>query len=209
MNLKKVFTLKRILLTFAILILLLCIACVSVLLIRHHNKLERFNKAKQAYLDEKYEDAKPLLRECLKDQYNDEEVNVMLAKIAESEEEWPQAVWHWQRASKLNPFKIEYSDNYITALQMTRDFNLVAEALELRKTQNTITQDQYLLLAFCQYMQGKQLEAKETLENVTDEATKQKELATLLNFLLSDDEHTTEQQLDFLKKFHDSSDKFI
>ena len=116
---KKFFTLKRILLSLAILILLACIACVSVLLIRHHKKLDRFNKAKQAYLDEKYEDAKQMLRDCLKDQYNDEEVNVMLAKIAESEGEWPQAVWHWQRASKLNPFKTEYSDNFINCLKIS------------------------------------------------------------------------------------------
>ncbi len=209
MNLKKFFTLKRILLFQAIIILLLCLAGVSVLLIRHHKKLERFNRAKQAYLDQKYEDAKPLLRECLKDQYNDEEVNVMLAKIAESEEEWPLAIWHWQRASKLNPFKTEYSDNYINTLKMTRDFNLAADALEVRRTQNTITQEQYLLLAFCQYMQGKNDEAKETLENITDEATKQKELAAILNYFLSGGEHTVEQELDFLQPFHDSSDKFI
>ena len=209
MNLKKVFTLKRILLTFAILILLLCIACVSVLLIRHRNKLERFNRAKQAYLDEKYEDAKPLLRECLKDQYNDEEVNVMLALIAENENDWPQAVWHWQRASKLNPFKTEYSDNHITALKMSRNFSLVSEALEVRRTQKTITQDQYLLLAYCQYIQGKDFEAKETLESVTDEATKKKELAVFLDFFLSDNEHTPEQELDFLKPYHDSTDKFV
>ncbi len=209
MNLKKFFTLKRILLSFAVLILIACIACVSVLLIRHHKKLERFNRAKQAYLDEKYEDAKPLLRECLNDQYNDEEVNVMLAKIAENEGEWPQAVWHWQRASRLNPFKTEYSDNHINALKMSRDFNLAAETLEIRRTQNTITQEQYLLLAFCQYMLGKQAEAKETLENVTDEAAKQKELAVILNYLLSDSEHTIEQDLEFLKPFQDSTDKFI
>ncbi len=209
MNLKKVFTLKRILLTFAILILLLCIACVSVLLIRHHKKLERFNKAKQAYLDEKYEDAKPLLRDCLKDQYNDEEVNVMLAKIAESEEDWAQATWHWQRASRLNPFKTEYSDNHIKTLMRTRDFNLVAEALEIRHTQNTISQEQLLLLAFCQYMQGRNTDALETMGNIIDEDVKQKELAAILNFYLSNDSHTVEQELEFLKKFHESTDKFI
>ena len=208
-NLKKFFTLKRILLSLAIIILLLCIACVSVLLIRHHKKLERFNKAKQAYLDEKYADAKTLLRECLKDQYNDEEVNVMLAKIAENELEWPQATWHWQRASKLNPFKTEYSDNYITCLKLSRDLNLAAEALEARRAQNTITQEQYLLLAYCQYFQGKPLEAQETMTNVTDENAKQTELAAILNYYLSNNEHTIEQYLDFLKKYHDSTDKFI
>ena len=208
-SLKKIFTLKRVLLSLAILILLLCIACVSVLLIRHHKKLERFNKAKQAYLDEKYTDAKPLLRECLKDQYNDEEVNVMLAKIAENELEWPQAVWHWQRASKLNPFKIEYSDNFINCLKLSRDLNLAAETLTARRAQNTITQEQYLLLAYCQYIQGKPTEAQETMANVTDENAKKTELAALLDYYLSNNEHTIEQDLDFLKKFHDSTDKFI
>ena len=206
---KKFFTLKRILLSLAILILLACIACVSVLLIRHHKKLDRFNKARQAYLDEKYEDAKQMLRDCLKDQYNDEEVNVMLAKIAESEGEWPQAVWHWQRASKLNPFKTEYSDNFINCLKMSRDFNSAAEQLEVRRTQKTITQEQYLLLAYCQYMLGKMADAQETLENVTDEGVKQTEFAVVVDYLLSKDEHTIEQDLDFLKKHHDSADKFI
>ncbi len=209
MNLKKIFTLKRILLTFAVLILLLCIACVSILLIRHHKKLERFNKAKQAYLDEKYEDAKPLLRGCLKDQYNDEEVNVMLAKIAESEEEWPQAVVHWHQASKLNPFKQEYSDNHINSLKMSRDFERTAEALETRHSQNTISQEQTLLLAYCQYILGKKTDAQETMENVTDEGVKKQELAVILGFLLSNDEHTVEQELDFLKTYHESKDKFI
>ena len=190
MNLKKLFTLKRILLSLAILVLLLCIACVSVLLIRHHKKLERFNKAKQAYLEEKYEDAKPLLRDCLKDQYNDEEVNVMLAKIAENEDEWPQAAWHWQRASKLNPFKTEYSDNYIYCLKMSRDFIRTAEALVARSAQNTISQEQYLLLAYCQYMQGRTPEAQETMEKVTDEEVRKSEFAVFIDYLFSKDAHT-------------------
>ena len=206
---KKFFTLKRILLSLAILILLACIACVSVLLIRHHKKLERFNKAKQAYLDEKYEDAKQMLRDCLKDQYNDEEVNVMLAKIAENELEWPQAFWHWQRASKLNPFKTEYVDNYINCIKMSRDFERAIQTLETKRTQNTITQEQYLLFAYCQYLQGKTPEAQETLGNVTDEAVKQTDFAAILNYLLSKDTHTIEQDLDFLKKYHDSTDKFV
>ncbi len=209
MNLKKAFTLKRILLALAIVILLLCIACVSVLLIQHHKKLERFNKAKQAYMDEKYEDAKPLLRECLNDQYNDEEVNVMLAKIAENEEEWPQAVWHWQRASKLNPFKQEYTDAYLNSMMMTRDFALVAEALNLRESQNPLTQEQYLMLAYCNFQLRKQDAAKEAFEKITDEGIKKKELAAILAFYLNDTPHTIGQALDFLKPFHNSSDKFV
>ena len=215
MNLKTAFTLKRILLAVAIVILLLCIACVSVLLIKHHKKLDRFNKAKQAYLDEKYEDAKPLLRECLKDQYNDEEVNVMLAKIAENEEEWAAAVWYWQRSTKLNPFKPEYFDSYINALKMTRDFRVIAEVLELKASQNDITQEQYLLLAFSQYSQEGQAKAHETFEKVTDEDVKKTELGEIVSFIMAMDssnlENTqkTEQTLNFLKKFHDSSDRFI
>ena len=215
MNLKTAFTLKRILLALAIVILLLCIACVSVLLIKHHKKLDRFNKAKQAYLDEKYEDAKPLLRECLKDQYNDEEVNVMLAKIAENEEEWAAAVWYWQRSTKLNPFKPEYFDSYINALKMTRDFRVIAEVLELKASQNDITQEQYLLLAFSQYSQEGQAKAQETFEKVTDEDVKKTELGEIVSFIMAmdssnlDNTQKTEQTLNFLKKFHDSSDRFI
>ncbi len=215
MNLKTAFTLKRILLALAIVILLLCIACVSVLLIKHHKKLDRFNKAKQAYLDEKYEDAKPLLRECLKDQYNDEEVNVMLAKIAENEEEWAAAVWYWQRSTKLNPFKPEYFDSYINALKMTRDFRVIAEVLELKSSQNDITQEQYLLLAFSQYTQEGLSKAQETFEKVTDEEVKKTELGEIVSFIIatetseSDDAKKTDQTLKFLKKFHDSSDRFI
>ena len=199
----------------AIVILLLCIACVSVLLIKHHKKLDRFNKAKQAYLDEKYEDAKPLLRECLKDQYNDEEVNVMLAQIAEKEEEWPLAVWYWQRSSKLNPFKPEYFENYLNALKMTRDFRVITEALELKASQNDLTQEQYLLLAFSQYSQEGLAKAQETLEKVTDEEVKKTELGEILNFIVAldasraDNKQKAEQTLNFLKKFHDSSDRFI
>ena len=215
MNLKTAFTLKRVLLALAIVILLLCIACVSVLLIKHHKKLDRFNKAKQAYLDEKYEDAKPLLRECLKDQYNDEEVNVMLAKIAENEEEWPVAVWYWQRSTKLNPFKPEYFENYLNALKMTRDFKVITEALELKASQNDLTQEQYLLLAFSQYSQEGQDKAKETFEKVTDEDVKKTELGEIVSFIIAtdssnlDNNQKTEQTLNFLKKFHDSSDRFI
>ena len=215
MNLKTAFTLKRILLALAIVILLLCIACVSVLLIKHHKKLDRFNKAKQAYLDEKYEDAKPLLRECLKDQYNDEEVNTMLAKIAENEEEWPVAVWYWQRATKLNPFKPEYFEYYLNALKMTRDFKVIAEALELKASQNDLTQEQYLLLAFSQYSQEGASKAQETFEKVTDEDVKKSELGEIVSFIMAtdasnmDNAQKTEQTLSFLKKFHDSSDRFI
>ena len=215
MNLKTAFTLKRILLALAIVILLLCIACVSVLLIKHHKKLDRFNKAKQAYLDEKYEDAKPLLRECLKDQYNDEEVNVMLAKIAENEEEWPVAVWYWQRSTKLNPFKPEYFDSYINALKMTRDFRVISEALELKASQNDLSQELYLLLAFCQYALEGRSKAEETFEKVTDEDVKKTELGEILSFIMTtessraDNTQKAEQTVNFLKKFHDSSDRFI
>ncbi len=215
MNLKAAFTLKRVFLATAIVILLLCIACVSILLIKHHRKLDRFNKAKQAYLDEKYEDAKPLLRECLRDQYNDEEVNVMLANIAEKEEEWPQAVWYWQRTTKLNPFKTEYFDNYINALKRTRDFRVISDALTLKETQNALTQEQYLLLAYCQYAQEGRSKAQETFEKVTDENVKKTELGVILAYILSDDAFMadgtpkTEQILNFLKQFHNSSDRFI
>ena len=209
MNLKTAFTLKRILLSLAIVILLLCIACVSVLLIKHHKKLDRFNKAKQAYLDEKYEDAKPLLRECLKDQYNDEEVNVMLAKIAENEDDWAQAAWHWQRVTKLNPFKPEYFDSYINSLMLTRDFRIVIDALDVRKTQNNITQEQYLLLAYSQYMQEGAAKAKETFANITDENVKKTDLAVILDFFLADSPHKIGEVLEFLKPYHDSADKIV
>ena len=214
MNLKTAFTLKRILLALAIVILLLCIACVSVLLIKHHNKLERFNKAKQAYLAEKYEDAKPLLIECLKDQYNDEEVNVMLAKIAENQEDWALAVLYWQRTTKLNPFKTEYYDSYLNALKMTRDFRIIVENLELKDAQHKLTQEQYLLLAFSQYATEGRSKAQETFANITDEDLKKTELAVILDFYLAEDQKIDEakkidQTLNFLKQYHDSSDRFI
>ena len=206
---RTVHAVKRLLLYLTICILLLSITCVGVLLIKHQHKLLRFNKAKQAYMAQKYEEAKPLLRACLHDQFNDEAVNVMLAEIAEKEEEWPLVAMHWHQASKLNPFKTEYSDNYISSLKMTRNFAVAVEALEARRSQNTITQEQYLLLAFCQYFLGRISEAKETLENVNDETVKKSELASILDFFLSGTEHTLEKDLNFLNTFHESTDKFI
>lgn len=210
MKLKSFFTLKRTLLCLAILILLVCLACVGVLLIKHQHKLARFNNALEAFNNGDYESAKKQFEKCLWDQYNNEAVNEKLAIIAEHENDWGRASVYWQRAAALNPFKQEYADSLLKALKMSRNFAAIIRYLEPKKNKGGITNDQSFLLAYSYLQIGDSGvdKAKELFASI-QAPHKGNALAEILEFFLSPDQHTIQQSLDFLQKYHNHNDPFI
>lgn len=209
-KLKSLFTIKRIILAFAIILALLCLACICALAARHRNKLKRFNNAVQAFDNGDYESAKTLFAKCLYDQYNSEEVNKRLALIAEYEKNWPQAVIYWQQTASLNPFKSdEYMPRQLNALKMMRNFPAIVTMLTVAEPKGGLSQEQLILLAYA-YLKTDRLDsAKETFAKVTDKDALQSPLGQFMSFSLDDKKRTVQEVLDFLQQFHDNKDPFI
>lgn len=209
MKLKSFFTLKHILLILAVLILLLCLVSVGVLLIKHQHKLTRFNDAMTAYNNGDYESAKSKFEKCLWDQYNNEVVNEKLALISEHENDWGKAIYYWERAMSLNPFKKEYTDAYFKALRMTRNFFAICRHLENKQGKNPLSEDESFMLAYSYLQLGNLDKAKEIVAAIEKPATGNP-LAEILEFLLAIDRNTTVAQgLEFMKKYHDNEDPFV
>ena len=209
-KIKSYFTIKRILLAAALVIALACLACIGLLAARHQGKLKRFHDAVQAFDNGDYESAKSLFANCLRDQYNSEEVNKRLALIAEHEKNWPLATAYWQNTLSLNPFKSdEYMPRRIFTLKMSRAFSTIVNLLTLAEAKEQATPDRLLLLAYAYLKTGHKDSARETFAKVTDAQALQSPLGQIIAFKLDNKKHTIQEALKFFQKFQDDKDPFI
>ncbi|MGI6354485.1 MAG: tetratricopeptide repeat protein [Lentisphaerae bacterium] len=161
---------RRIALIVAILALIACVAAIGVALARNLRNASRIQEAfKLADSETNDELALKLLSACIKNDPNQEEAYVKIARIYERMGEWNKAAATWQYAISLNATQTDYVNARLLALFRGQDYVALATALDAMRQNKTLTPPQAVLHALALCKTGRIGVARELLVTITDQ----------------------------------------
>ncbi|HQL87353.1 MAG: hypothetical protein GX574_00190 [Lentisphaerae bacterium] len=163
-------SLRRLVLVFAILALVACLAVIGVALarnLRNASRIQEAFKLADSGTDDKL--ALRLLRNCVQNDPHQEEAFVKMARIYERLGEWNKAAATWQYAISLNATQSDYVNARLLALFRGQDYVALATALDSMRQNETLTPPQAVLHALALCKTGRLGNARELLATITDQ----------------------------------------
>ena len=167
---KKHASVRIIALSAAILVLLACLAAISVSVVRNLRKTARIQEAFRL-ADSGANDPLALkqLRNCIKNDPHHEAAYVKMARVYERLGEWNKAAAAWQYASSLNAMQADYVEARLLALFRAQNYETLASTLDAKQKKAALPPKQAVLAALAQFKTGQQSTARDQLAAIADQ----------------------------------------
>lgn len=119
--------LKKIVFALLALVLLASFAAFGFFTLKSYRKASRLSEAEAALANDRIPEAKWLLRSVIRDDPNNERATVLLADLAQKNDNPPEEAWYRYRAMCLNPLDKSKIPPYMAALVRMREFERLRE----------------------------------------------------------------------------------
>ena len=192
--------LRRILILSAILILVISIAFSAYLLLFNYKNVHLFRKAERNFLRNtpaSLNAAESQLLQLIRNDQDNEQAYLMLSRIAERKEKYPEQVYYSFQAHKLNPLSRENEDRYIAGLLRTREFLRLENFLAFAPDNDEERRD---LLLYAAARNGNLGKYRELQEQAADGERPPSPLRKLFEILYLETNQDSEQKLQALKE---------